>query len=54
LTLVDSEGRERSKATIDLGRVLGVAACVETHEGDEVLWAQRVNRPGLSRFVKNR
>src|SRR3989344_3963702 len=54
LTRIDSLGRGQIKKTVDLGRVIGRSNCVSTSEDDEIVFAQRVNRPGLSRFVKNR
>ncbi|MDD4901018.1 MAG: hypothetical protein PHS62_02820 [Patescibacteria group bacterium] len=54
LARIDSLGHERIKETIDLGRVIGRSNCVSTGDGDEIVFAQRVNRPGLSRFAKNR
>lgn len=39
---------------VDFGRLVGETNCVATHRGDDVVWAQRPNRQGLTRFVKNR
>lgn len=49
-----SRGRGFLVETIDLGRVVGEATRVETRESDEIIFAQRVGRQGLTRFVKNR
>jgi hypothetical protein len=38
---------------VDLGRVIGKAHCVRTKPGDEIVYAQRENRNGLTRFVRN-
>ena len=38
----------------DFGRIVGVTTCVATDEGDQVLYAQRPKRAGLTRFVMNR
>ena len=54
LVQISSNGRERIKETIDLGRVIGRSNRVSTSTDDKVIFAQRVNRPGLTRFVKNR
>ena len=54
LAKVISRGRGFLVETIDLGRVVGEATRVETSEGDEIIFAQRVGRQGLTRFVKNR
>lgn len=39
---------------VDLGRVIGHTTCVETGPEDEVVYALREKRRGLTRFVKNR
>lgn len=54
LQKVEARGRGFFVETIDFGRVVGNATRVETHEGDEIIFAQRRGRPGLTRFVKNR
>ncbi|MBU6427266.1 hypothetical protein KGQ27_03475 [Patescibacteria group bacterium] len=54
LARIESRKFPRFKETIDLGRVIGRSNRVSTGPGDEIVFAQRVNRPGLSRFVKNR
>lgn len=45
---------QRIKQTIDLGRVIGACTRVETRAEDEIVFAQRPDRDGLTRFVKNR
>jgi len=47
-------GQERIYEEIDFGRVIGVSNCVATHAGDDIVYAQRRNRLGWTRFVKNR
>ena len=47
-------GEERVKYTHEFGQRIGFSNCVKTREGDEIVFAQRVNRDGLTRFVKNR
>ena len=54
LSRIHSRGRNNIVEEVDLGRVVGETICVETHEGDEIIYAQRPNRFGLTRFVKNR
>ena len=55
LTQVFAEPNEvRVKRSINFGHVIGVSACVETSESDQIIFAQRVHRDGLTRFVKNR
>ncbi len=44
----------RVKRVIDMGRVIGVSSLVSTGPDDEIVFAQRPNRDGLTRFVKNR
>ncbi|MBI4377455.1 MAG: hypothetical protein HY549_13530 [Elusimicrobia bacterium] len=44
----------RVKRTVDFGHIIGASNCVKTREEDEIIYAQRLHRPGLSRFVKNR
>lgn len=52
MTLADKGGF--IKTSIDMGRVVGVCDCVPTTQYDEIVYAQRVGRPGKTRFVKNR
>lgn len=40
--------------SIDLGRTLGNSICVDTSDNDKIVYAQRVNRIGLTRFVLDR
>ena len=42
------------RTTIDMGRVIGKDHLIETHTGDQIVYLQRGNRPGLSRMVLNR
>lgn len=45
---------EAVRATIDFGSAIGTTICVKTTESDEIIFAQRERRRGLTRFVKNR
>jgi hypothetical protein len=54
LPKIASQGRAFFSATIDLGRIVGETTCLETNEGDDIIFAQRPGRVGLTRFVKNR
>jgi len=54
LSQIDTRGRGFLVETIDFGRVIGGQTSVPTSVGDEVVWAQRPGRVGLTRFVKNR
>jgi hypothetical protein len=47
-------GEERIKHTHEFARQIGFSNCVKTQEGDEIVFARRVHRDGLTRFVKNR
>jgi len=49
-----TSGREDFVEEVDFGQVVGETICVKTREGDEIVFAQRPNRKGLTRFVKNR
>ncbi len=54
---ISSEGRESFCEEVDLDREVGESICVATTDdggGDEIIYAQRPNRRGLTRFVKNR
>lgn len=51
---VKSAGREFLIDEVDFGRLVGQTICVITHPGDQIVFAQRVGRDGLTRFVKNR
>lgn len=39
---------------VKFGRVIGETICVATSDKDEIIYAQRPNRRGLTRFVKSR
>ena len=54
LLKVNSESREKFDAVVDFGKVIGISNLVVTTEKDDIVFAQRVNRDGLSRLVKNR
>lgn len=51
---VESAGRNFLVEEVAMGRLVGETSCVETLSSDEVLYAQRPCRAGLTRFVKNR
>ena len=42
------------KIRIDMGRIVGVSTCVETTSDDQIVFARRINRKGLTRFVRGR
>jgi hypothetical protein len=47
-------GDEQIVTEVDLGRVIGENIRVATSDADEIVYAQRTGRRGLTRFVKNR
>jgi len=54
LSQISSEGREVFCEEVEFGRVVGETICVHTQPGDNIVFAQRPNRLGLTRFVKDR
>ncbi len=54
LAKIDAIDRYYIHLKIDMGREIGHSICVETTESDEIIFAQRTNRKGITRFVKNR
>ena len=54
LSRISLDGDEFTKIRVDFGRVIGVRTCVETTDADQILYAQRPKRWGLTRFVLNR
>ena len=54
LTKVSLGGSQFAVEQVDFDRIVGETTCVETHEGDQIIYAQRPKRFGASRFVKNR
>lgn len=51
---VSSNNRTFIKEVVDMGEIVGNTICVETNSEDEIFYAQRYNRKGLTRFVQNR
>ncbi|MDP3996920.1 MAG: hypothetical protein Q8P73_00235 [bacterium] len=51
---IHSSGRQFIIEEIDFGQSIGETICVTTGHGDQILFAQRPGRFGLSRFVKDR
>jgi len=54
LARVSSGGRRFLVEVVDFGRPIGESICVATGPGDEIVFAARPGRRGLTRFVKNR
>ncbi len=54
LSTIESNGNTFIKHIADTGEIIGTTACVATTDTDEIVYAQRVERRGLTRFVKNK
>ncbi len=54
LSRIESSRRQFLTEVVDFDRVIGETICVATGSGDEIIYAQRPKRFGLTRFVKNR
>jgi len=54
LAKVSSHEREILIEQVDLGRIVGQKICIETSPSDKIVYAQRVHRKGLTRFVMGR
>ena len=54
LEQIDSAERTFFVASVDFGKPIGASRCVETAADDEIVYAQREGRQGLTRFVKNK
>ena len=54
LAQIGSAGRQFIIEEVVFGYVIGNTTCVETSSSDEIVFAQRPKRFGLTRFVKNR
>jgi hypothetical protein len=51
---ISSDDRTTIVEEVDLGRIVGENICVETTDADEIVYARRSGREGVTRFVKNR
>ncbi len=54
LARISAGGRQFLVEEVDFGRLIGETVCVATSDADEIIFAQRLRRAGLTRFVKNR
>lgn len=54
LKQINTKGRQFIEAEIDLRRFVGGCICVDTTPEDIIVFAQRPNRRGLTRFVMDR
>lgn len=54
LSKIDAKGRNFLVEEVDFGRVIGETICIATGLSDQILFAQRPKRAGLTRFVMNR
>jgi len=54
LSQINPNGQHFVKEVVDFGEIIGEKICVRTSSSDEIIFAQRPKRNGLTRFVKNR
>ena len=54
LKKVDTKGRPFIEDEVSFDHTIGKSFCVKTSENDEIVYARRRGRKGLSRFVLNR
>lgn len=54
LAKINLQGLDFLSVQVDMGRVVGQTIRVETKPWDEIVYAQRLGRQGLTRLVKNR
>ena len=54
LNQITSDARDFLLSEVDMGKVVGKSICVATTMSDQIIFAQRPNRKGLTRFVESR
>lgn len=54
LKKIHAGGRGFIIEEVQMSRIVGESICVATRPGDEIVFAKRPNRWGLTRFVRNR
>src|SRR6185437_12861235 len=54
LAKIDAGKRDRIVQQVDFSEVIGVSTCVETAPKDDIVYARRFNRGGMTRFVRGR
>lgn len=54
ISRVALHGKSFVTECVDFGRMIGTSDCVATVSGDDIVFAQRKGRAGLTRFVTNR
>lgn len=54
LEKIETKGRKFLVEEVNLGRIIGETICVAAGSSDEIVYAKRPKRFGLTRFVKNR
>ena len=54
LKKLNSGNRDFICEEVEMGKIIGTTICVETNEGDDIIYAKRPKRFGHTRFVKNR
>ncbi len=54
LSLVNTGSSTFIEVEVDFNRIIGKTICVKTDSNDRIIYAQRANRKGFSRFVLDR
>lgn len=54
LQKISASGRNFIIEEVNFDRIVGESICVATRPGDQIVYAKRPNRWGLTRFVRNR
>jgi hypothetical protein len=54
LAKIDSGKKDRIVEQVDFPEVIGMSTCVETTSDDDIVYARRHNRGGMTRFVRGR
>ena len=54
LARINSRRRHAIVEVVEHSHLVGHSSCVTTRPGDKIVYAQRLHRRGISRFVKNR
>lgn len=54
LSKINPSGKDFIAEEIEMGRDVGLCNCVPVNDDDQIFYAQRAGRKGLSKFVRNR
>lgn len=54
LSKINTRNLDFIEVEVDFDRVIGASSCVQTTDNDVIVFAQRPNRKGLTRFVLDR